>query len=77
MHYKEYTFGKGGRKTLEALDPSIPLGRAVELSKLDIMQTNLLYKCGELMSFDVCIFLMTEPPVLVIWAYYLANLSTI
>ena len=47
MHYKEYTFGKNGKKTLEALDTSIPLGRAVELSKLDILQTNLLYKCGE------------------------------
>ena len=47
MQYKEYTFGKNGKKTLEALDTSIPLGRAVELSKLDILQTNLLYKCGE------------------------------
>ena len=64
MHYKEYTFGKNGKKTLEALDPSIPLGRAVELSKLDILQTNLLYKCGELMSLDVYILVMTELSVL-------------
>ena len=57
MHYKEYTFGKDGKKTLEALDRSIPLGRAVELSKLDILQTNLLYKCGELMSLGFNIYM--------------------
>lgn len=46
MHYNSDAFGSG-RTTLQALDPTIPLGLAVELSELDVLQTNLLYKCGK------------------------------
>ena len=49
MHYNNDTFG-GGRLTIEARDPTIPVGRAVELSKLDILQANLLYQCGKLIQ---------------------------
>ena len=45
MHYNNDTFG-GGRLTIVAHDPTIPVGRAVELSELDILQANLLYQCG-------------------------------
>ena len=46
MHYSSTAFGNG-RTTIVARDPSIPVGGAVELSELDIMQANLLYQCGE------------------------------
>ncbi|CAI8019322.1 Bone morphogenetic protein 1 homolog [Geodia barretti] len=44
MHYSSTTFGSG-RTTLVAHDSSIPVGGAVELSELDILQANLLYQC--------------------------------
>lgn len=47
MHYNADTFGRNGRTTIVANDPSIPVGEAVELSELDILQTNLLYECGK------------------------------
>ena len=46
MHYNNDTFG-GGQLTIMANDPSIPVGMAVELSELDILQANLLYSCGQ------------------------------
>lgn len=46
MHYSSTAFG-GGRTTIVADDPSIPVGGAVDLSDLDVLQTNLLYQCGE------------------------------
>ena len=46
MHYSSTTFGSG-RTTLVAHDSSIPVGGAVELSELDILQANLLYQCGK------------------------------
>lgn len=46
MHYSSTAFG-GGQVTIEANDPSIPVGAAVGLSDLDILQANLLYRCGE------------------------------
>ena len=47
MHYNNDTFG-GGRTTILANDPIIPVGRAVDLSNLDVLQANLLYQCGKL-----------------------------
>ncbi len=51
MHYnKNYFTLFNGLDTLRAKDVSIPLGLAVELSPLDIEQTNRLYsnECGML-----------------------------
>ena len=51
MHYDSDFFARfPGFYTLIARDRSIPLGMARELSELDIMQTNRLYKCGKLQS---------------------------
>lgn len=46
MHYNSDAFGSG-RNTIQAKDPTIPLGLAVELSELDVLQTNLLYSCSK------------------------------
>ena len=48
MHYDHDAFGTDGRTTLQAHDLTIPIGKAVELSDLDILQANLLYQCGKL-----------------------------
>jgi hypothetical protein len=48
MHYNHDAFGIDGRTTLQAHDPTIPIGKAVELSDLDVLQANLLYQCGKL-----------------------------
>ena len=45
MHYDPILFSKNGQPTIVANDPDIPLGMARELSDLDIIQINLLYKC--------------------------------
>lgn len=51
MHYDKYFFAlTNNLDTLRAKDDAtIPLGQAVELSPLDIEQTNLLYaeECGK------------------------------
>lgn len=54
MHYNADTFGRSGRTTIVANDPSIPVGEAVELSELDILQTNLLYECGKSHTVHNC-----------------------
>ena len=47
MHYDPHLFAVDRRKeTIIALDPTIPVGRQRVLSQLDILQTNLLYKCS-------------------------------
>ena len=48
MHYGPTIFGRQSFVTLQALDSSIPLGNAQELSPLDVEKTNLLYRCGKL-----------------------------
>ena len=45
MHYDATLYSRNGSPTIIALDPDIPLGRARELSVLDIEQTNRLYNC--------------------------------
>ena len=48
MHYDSNFFARiPSYDTLRARDPSIPVGRARELSELDIIQTNRLYQCGK------------------------------
>ena len=44
--------------TIETREPGIPLGRAAELSDLDVLQTKLLYSCCELHLQLFCIFAM-------------------
>ena len=47
MHYDPYAFAIDRTKeTIIALDPTIPVGRQRVLSQLDILQTNMLYKCS-------------------------------
>lgn len=49
MHYDSDYFARvNGLYTLQAKDGSIPVGLAVELSPMDILQTNRLYsnECG-------------------------------
>ena len=53
MHYSSTAFG-GGRTTIVAHDSSIPVGGAVELSELDILQANLLYQCGKCVVGSPC-----------------------
>lgn len=53
MHYDRDFFARvRGLDTLRAKDDGIPVGLAVELSPMDILQTNRLYadKCGETLS---------------------------
>ena len=45
MHYDANLYSRNGSPTIIALDPDIPLGKARELSALDIEQTNRLYNC--------------------------------
>ena len=45
MHYDANLYSHNGKPTIIALDPDIPIGKARELSELDIMQINLLYNC--------------------------------
>jgi hypothetical protein len=50
MHYDRGFFSRvNGQDTISAKDDSIPVGMAVALSPMDILQTNKLYadKCGE------------------------------
>ena len=48
MHYNRNYFSVdyASRDTLRAKDPAIPIGQAVALSELDIIQANRLYNCG-------------------------------
>lgn len=47
MHYCEDSFSKSpGLKTLVPLDPNAIVCGTCELSPLDVLQVNLLYKCG-------------------------------
>ncbi len=46
MHYDEYQFSKDSSSpTIQAHDPNITVGRAVELSPLDIIRVNDYYNC--------------------------------
>ena len=48
MHYTKKEFSSNGGDTIQAIvDPSMPLGNVNSLSAVDVMQTNLLYKCPE------------------------------
>ena len=44
MHYSKYAFAKPGSVTITSKEDEIPFGRAPVLSRLDILQTELLYK---------------------------------
>ena len=44
MHYSQYAFAKPGTITMSTKEDGIPFGKALELSRLDIIQTELLYK---------------------------------
>ena len=48
MHYGATAFARPNTKTITTKEKDIPIGRAPELSPLDIKQTNLLYnhQCG-------------------------------
>lgn len=47
MHYDSNFFSKSyNLDTIQAKDPSIPIGKATELSQLDIMRANLLCGCS-------------------------------
>ena len=48
MHYSGDTVTRDGSDTIQAKDPTIPVGDARELSLLDIAKINVLYNCGEL-----------------------------
>ena len=49
MHYNRNFFSSSyGLNTIQAKDPRIVIGLAVELSQYDILQTNRLYRCGKL-----------------------------
>lgn len=53
MHYESNFFARiNGLHTLRAKDDSIPVGLAVALSPMDILQTNRLYadECGKLIK---------------------------
>ena len=46
MHYDANLYSRNNELgTIEALDPSIPIGQATQLSALDIEETNRLYRC--------------------------------
>ena len=48
MHYNDNFFARSpGLKTMVPVAPGIILGRASDLSPLDILQTNLLYDCSK------------------------------
>ena len=68
MHYSSTAFG-GGRTTIVANDPSIPVGGAVELSELDVMQANLLYQCGEcsMRELHTCTYTLQSPVIATVW----------
>lgn len=47
MHYNKNLYAKNYRlDTIVARDPSIPVGGNKVLSQLDILQTNMLYRCS-------------------------------
>ena len=46
MHYKKNSFGLSNLDTIVALDPSIPVGEAHELSSMDILRANLFCGCS-------------------------------
>ena len=53
MHYDRNSFSRSyNLDTIRAKDPGIVIGQAVELSQYDILQTNRLYSCGKLYSYD-------------------------
>lgn len=48
MHYEGHSATINGEATIEATDEGILFGLARELSPLDILKANALYKCGKL-----------------------------
>lgn len=52
MHYPESALPRQpGLVTLRSKEWGIPLGNAQELSRLDVLQANMLYRCGEFLHF--------------------------
>ena len=47
MHYKDTAFGINGSVTIASRQPGIPFGIAQELSPLDAIKANALYRCGK------------------------------
>lgn len=46
MHYESRAFSRNGRPTIVAKKSGVTLGNRNHLSKIDILQMNLLYKCS-------------------------------
>ena len=56
MHYHRSAFTKHfWRQTIVAKDEGVVFGRAKELSPLDILKANKLYKCGKLAMTVICV----------------------
>ena len=54
MHYDRNSFARfTSFDTMRARDPTIPIGQARELSELDILQTNRLYSCSEILRIKL------------------------
>ena len=54
MHYHRSAFSRyAGVDTMKSKEPGIPLGNALELSRLDVLQTNRLYRCGKFCGSSV------------------------
>ena len=68
MHYDATLFSRNGKPTIVALDPDIPVGKARELSELDIEQINRLYGCP---GMCLCIMDFLEAFLNVQTYYYL------
>ncbi|MBN3303738.1 HCE1 enzyme, partial [Amia calva] len=48
MHYSRFAFSGNGRATIEPIpDPNVSIGRAREMSPIDIARINRLYECSK------------------------------
>ena len=45
MHYGKYQYSKNGRPTIESRDRRVTMFGGRHLSKIDIMEANVLYNC--------------------------------
>ena len=57
MHYSKVAFAKPGTMTISSIEKDIPFGRAPVLSRLDILQTELLYNCSKLLIYNVAMYM--------------------
>ncbi len=55
MHYSSHAGSYDDEPTIEAIDEGIVFGIAKELSPLDVLKANALYKCGE----SLCTIIIT------------------